>query len=147
MRAVCYNQHGSPDVLEFGDLPVPEPTADQCLVQVAAAAVNPIDRRLRNGELQEYITRTFPVSPGWDFSGRIVKVGENVTNWTVGDEVLGLAFTWSIQHGSYAEYIPVDASCMCRKPSKFSYIQAATLPLVSLTAWQALVEFGNLEQG
>ena len=80
MKAVYYEAHGGPDVLKVGDLPVPEPAAGQVLVQVAAAAVNPIDRRLRSGELTEYITRTFPVVPGWDMAGRIVKLGADVTD-------------------------------------------------------------------
>lgn len=147
MKAVYYEKHGGPEVLQIGERPVPEPGDNQVLVQVAAAAVNPIDRRLRSGELQEYITRTFPVVPGWDLAGRIVKVGANVTDWQIGDEVLGLAFTWSIQHGSYAEYAPIDASSIAVKPSSLSFLEAASLPLVSLTAWQALAEFGELAAG
>ena len=147
MRAVYYKSHGGPDVLEFGKLPVPEPEDNQVLVQVAAVSVNPIDRRLRNGELQEYITRIFPVVPGWDFSGRIVKLGKNVSDWRIGDEVIGLAFTWSIQHGTYAEYVPVDTSCLALKPREFSFITGAALPLISLTAWQSLDEYANLNDG
>ncbi len=147
MKAVFYQNHGGPEVLQIGELPTPEPGADQVLVQIAAAAVNPIDRRLRAGELQEYITRTFPVIPGWDLAGRIVKVGENVTDWNVGDEVIGLAFTWSIQHGSYAEYVPIDASAIAAKPANIPFLEAAALPLVSLTAWQSLSEFAELKPG
>ncbi len=147
MKSVFYRTHGGPEVLQIGELPVPEPGDDQVLVQIAAAAVNPIDRRLRTGELQEYITRTFPVVPGWDFSGRITKVGANVTRWKEGDEVLGLAFTWSIQHGTYAEYGIVDASSIALKPKSLSFAQAAALPLVNLTAWQALAEFANIQIG
>ena len=105
MKAIYYEQHGAAEVLQVGERPTPEPQDHEVLVEVVATSVNPIDRRLRGGELQEYITRTFPVVPGWDLAGRIVKVGEKVTDWQVGDEVLGLAFTWSIQHGSYAEYL------------------------------------------
>jgi NADPH2:quinone reductase len=147
VRAVYYESHGDPDVLQLGDLPVPKPAPNQVLVQIAAAGVNPIDRRLRDGELQEYITRTFPVVPGWDLAGRIVEVGNEVTDWHVGDEVLGLAFTWSIQHGSYAEYTPIDASALAAKPTNLSFTEAAALPLVSLTAWQSLTEFGELQRG
>jgi len=147
MKAIYYNEHGTADVLQYGDLPIPEPGDDQVLVQVAATSVNPIDRRLRNGELQEYITRTFPVVPGWDFSGRIAKVGKNVTQWNVGDDIVGLAFTWSIQHGTYAEYVPIDATSIAKKPDNLSFIDASALPLVSLTAWQSLVEFGELKSG
>ena len=129
-------------MLQVGERPTPEPQDNEVLVEVVATSVNPIDRRLRSGELQEYITRTFPVVPGWDLAGKIAKVGAKVTDWQVGDEVLGLAFTWSIQHGSYAEYCPIDTASITEKPASISFEQAAALPLVSLTAWQALSEFG-----
>ena len=147
MKAIFYEQHGTADVLQIGERPTPEPQDHEVLVEVVATSVNPIDRRLRSGELQEYITRTFPVVPGWDLAGRIVKVGAKVTDWQIGDEVLGLAFTWSVQHGSYAEYCPIDATSITHKPASISFEQAAALPLVSLTAWQALSEFGQLQAG
>jgi len=147
MKAVYYTTHGDADVLQYGDLPMPPLAPHQVMVKVAAAAVNPIDRRLRGGELQEYITRTFPVIPGWDFSGVITEVGAEVEGWSVGDAVIGLAFTWSIQYGSYAEYLPVDATAICAKPASVSFQQAAALPLVSLTAWQSLQEYGELTTG
>lgn len=147
MKAAFYATHGAPEVLQIGELPIPVPGDDQVLVQVAAAGVNPIDRRLRGGELQEYITRTFPVIPGWDLAGRIVATGKNVSDWKVGDDVLGLAFSWSVQHGTYAEYAPIDASAIAAKPAEMSFIEAAALPLVSLTAWQALAEYANLQPG
>ena len=147
MKAVFYNEHGDAGVLQLGDLPIPEPAADEVLVQVAATSVNPIDRRLRAGELTEYITRTFPVVPGWDLAGRIVKVGADVRDWQVGDDILGLAFTWSIQHGTYAEYAPVKAESIAKKPSGLSFSEGAALPLVTLTAWQSLSEFADLKPG
>ena len=147
MKAIFYEQHGTAEVLQVGERPTPEPQDNEVLVEVVATSVNPIDRRLRSGELQEYITRTFPVVPGWDLAGKIAKVGAKVTDWQVGDEVLGLAFTWSIQHGSYAEYCPIDTASITEKPSSISFEQAAALPLVSLTAWQALSEFGELKAG
>lgn len=147
MKAIFYQQHGNADVLEVGELATPPITDEQVLVEVVATSVNPIDRRLRSGELQEYISRTFPVIPGWDLAGRIAKVGSKVSQWQVGDEVLGLAFTWAIQHGSYAEYIPIDANAITAKPASISFEEAAALPLVSLTAWQALHEFGKLKPG
>ncbi|NKC02242.1 MAG: zinc-binding dehydrogenase [Pseudomonadales bacterium] len=147
MKAVYYQEHGEPTVLQSGELPDPEAKADEVLVQVAAAGVNPIDRRLRAGELQEYIKREFPVVPGWDFSGRIVGLGSNVTDWKIGDEVVGLACVPCIHHGTYAELIPVSASAISHKPASMSFSEAAALPLVSLTAWQALSEFAELSAG
>ena len=147
MKAIFYEQHGTAEVLQVGERPTPEPQDNEVLVEVVATSVNPIDRRLRSGELQDYITRTFPVVPGWDLAGKIAKVGAKVTDWQVGDEVLGLAFTRSIQHGSYAEYCPIDTASITEKPASISFEQAAALPLVSLTAWQALSEFGELKAG
>ena len=147
MRAVYYETHGEAQVLQVGELDKPPCGPNQVLVEVAAAGVNPIDRRLRAGELQEYIQRTFPVVPGFDVAGRIAEVGSDVADWQVGDEIMGLAFTWSIQHGTYAEFAPVDASAIARKPANASFIQAAGIPLVSLTAWQSLLEFGELGPG
>jgi len=147
VRAVYYTEHGTPDVLHFGQLPVPGFGDDEVLVKVAAAGVNPIDRRLRAGELQEYITRNFPVVPGWDLSGTIAEVGASVSTWETGNPVVGLAFTWAIGHGTYAEYAPISASAIASKPERLSFGAAAALPLVSLTAWQALAEFGHLQAG
>lgn len=147
MKAIYYMSHGDASVLQVGELPVPPVAEDEVLVQVVATSVNPIDRRLRSGELQEYITRTFPVVPGWDFSGRIVAVGDSVSDYEIGNDVVGLAFTWSIQYGTYAQYAPIKASSLTKKPANISFEQAAALPLVSLTAWQSLFEFGQLQAG
>lgn len=145
MKAVYYESFGGPEVLRIGDLPVPEPADDEVLVRVAAAGVNPIDRRLRNGELQEYLKRIFPVIPGWDLAGRIVKVGKRVSGWAVGDEVVGLAFDWTVKNGTYAEYAPVKASAIAHKPAEIPFTVAAGLPLVSLTAWESLAEYAELK--
>lgn len=147
MKAAYYQKHGGPEVLQVGELRVPEPAPDEVLVQVIAAGINPIDRRLRGGELTEYISRTFPVVPGWDLAGRIAQVGSAVQGWKAGDEVVGLAFTWSIQHGTNAEFATVKAESISAKPRALSFDMAGALPLVSLTAWQALAEFGEVKPG
>lgn len=147
MHAVYYEQFGPPEVLRVGDRPVPEPAADEVLVQVAAAGVNPIDRRLRSGELQEFFTREWPIIPGWDVAGRVVRTGAGVTGWEAGDDVVGLAFTWSLHHGTYAEYVPVKAASIARKPPGIAFTDAAALPLVSLTAWESLAEYARLQPG
>lgn len=112
IKAICYDAFGGPEVLRYGDLPIPEPGSDEVLVRVAAAAVNPIDRRLRTGELQEYFTRDFPITPGWDFSGRIERSGSAVVGFRPGDDVLGLAFTWHLHGGTYAEFACVEAQAL-----------------------------------
>ena len=147
MKAAFYEEFGPPEVLQIGERPKPVPAADEVLVQVAAAGVNPIDRRLRNGELQPFFQREWPIIPGWDLAGRIVEVGADVDGWQVGDEIAGLAFLWKLQHGTYAEYVPVKASAIARKPASLSFVQAAALPLVSLTAWESLAEYAELKAG
>lgn len=147
MKAVYYESFGGPEVLRIGERPIPEPAADEVLVQVAAVGVNPIDRRLRNGELQEFFTRDWPIIPGWDVSGRIVAVGVGVSGWREGDEIVGLAFTWTLHHGTYAEYAPVKAASIAPKPKELSFDEAAALPLVSLTAWESLAEYADLQPG
>lgn len=145
MKAVFYKEFGDADILQIGNLPKPEPAADEVLVQVGAAGVNPIDRRLRGGELQDFFEREWPITPGWDVAGRIVKVGEDVTDWQAGDDIVGLAFSWFLHHGTYAEYVPVKAASIAPKPKRFSFAEAAALPLVSLTAWESLAEYINLQ--
>lgn len=147
MKAVYYKEFGDATVLELGERPVAEPGNREVLVKIAAAGVNPIDRRLRNGELTDYFQRTWPIIPGWDFSGEIVGLGKDVGDWKVGEKVAGLAFTWSLHHGTYAEYIPVSIDSIARLPGNMSFRQGAALPLVSLTAWQALHEFSGLRSG
>lgn len=149
MRAVYHKAFGDADVLEVGDLPKPEPGPDQVLVKVAAAGVNPIDHRLRAGALQNDVTRHYPIVPGRDFAGTIAAVGAVVEGWQVGDEVLGLAFCRPPGPcpGTYAEYVSVPADAIAAKPPQLDFSEAAAIPLVSLTAWQALVEVGGLERG
>ena len=147
MRAVYYEDFGTADVLKIGQRPCPEPAADEVLVQVGAAGVNPIDRRLRNGELQDFFKRQWPIVPGWDVSGRIVKTGTDVTGWKAGDDIVGLAFTWTLQHGTYAEFVPVKAASIAHKPAELSFDEAAALPLVSLTAWESLADYAELRAG
>lgn len=147
MRAIIYTDYGSADVLTMAERPVPEPGPGQVLIQVAAASVNPIDRRLRSGELKHFFKQTFPTTPGWDVSGRIAKVAPDVTGWNVGDAVAALAFTWHVHHGAYAEYIPVNASAVAAIPSGLSFIEAAALPLAGLTAMQSLTENASLTRG
>ena len=140
MKAVYYEEFGSADILKLGEQPKPEPGPDQVLVKVAATSVNPIDRRLRSGELKDFFQYSWPVIPGWDVAGRIEAVGEDVEDFQVGDDVVGLGFTWSVGPGAYAEYMAIDETAIAKKPANLSWHEAASLPLVNLTAWQSLNE-------
>ena len=147
MKAVYYEDFGAAEVLQLGDRPMPEPGPEQVLLKVGAAGVNPIDRRLRAGELQAFFQREFPIIPGWDVAGRVVAVGSEVEQWSVGDDVVGLGFTWKLGVGSYAEYMTIDETAIARKPDRLSFVEGAALPLVSLTAWQALTESAQVGPG
>ena len=145
MKAAYYEEFGDPEVLQIGQRPIPQHDVDEVLVKVAAAGVNPIDRRLRAGELQEHFQRQWPIIPGWDVAGRIVAVGNDVDGWKVGDDIVGLACTPLLHHGSYAEYIPIKATAIAHKPEQIPFTHAAALPLVSLTAWESLAEYADLQ--
>ncbi|MEM6832546.1 MAG: NADP-dependent oxidoreductase [Pseudomonadota bacterium] len=147
MKAVYYEEFGSADILKLGEQPKPEPGPDQVLVKVAATSVNPIDRRLRSGELKDFFQYSWPVIPGWDVAGRIEAVGEDVEDFQVGDDVVGLGFTWSVGPGAYAEYMAIDETAIAKKPANLTWHEAASLPLVNLTAWQSLNESYKVQPG
>lgn len=147
MKAVYYEEFGSPDVLKVGERPVPTPGPDQVLIKVAATSVNPIDRRLRTGELKDFFQYNWPVIPGWDVAGRIEAVGDDVEDFKVGDDVVGLGFTWQIGVGAYAQFMTVDETAIAKKPANLSWHEAACLPLVNLTAWQSLNESYKVQPG
>jgi len=134
MRAVIYEDFWGPDVLKLVERSIPKPNTGQVLLEVMATSVNPIDRRLRSGELQPFFQRTFPIVSGWDVTGRIVEVAPGVSGWKVGDEVVGLGFSWHLQHGAYAEYMPIVTTAIALKPGSLSWYQAAALPLLALHA-------------
>lgn len=147
MKAVVFEEFGAPDVLKLVSIPVPQVGPGEVLIKVSAAGVNPIDQRLRSGELQAFFKYCWPVTAGWDVAGTIAAVGDEVMGWCVGDAVCALGFTWTLGVGSYAEFMTVDAACIARKPERFTFAQAAALPLVSLTSWQSLTESGRIGQG
>jgi NADPH:quinone reductase-like Zn-dependent oxidoreductase len=147
MQAVYFEAFGDADVLQLGELPRPVPAPHQVLVQVAAAGVNPADRRIRAGEHQGIFKSSFPVISGWDVSGKIVELGSDVSGWQVGDEVVGLGFTLTPHFGSYSEFMPIDSTAVARKPSTLSFVEGASVPLVALTAWQSLTEIAKVKTG
>jgi NADPH:quinone reductase-like Zn-dependent oxidoreductase len=133
--------------LTFEEAPQPIPTADEVLIRVYAAGVNPVDCKTRAGAgIARRLTNPFPLILGWDVSGEVAAVGENVTQFKPGDEVYGMVRFPEVG-SAYAEYVTAPASHVARKPRSVGHIEAAALPLVSLTAWQALFDEGNLQAG
>ncbi len=145
MKAIGFNHYGSAQELQMIDLPVPQPGDHQVVVKLKATSINPIDWKTRQGYLQKMFAWEFPIVVGWDAAGIITEVGQHVTAWQVGDEVLARPAT--TPRGTYAEYTLVDQDLLARKPQNISFDQAAALPLAGLTAWQALFEAGKLTAG
>lgn len=145
MRRVQYHRYGGPDVLTLDDVDTPTPGRGQVLVRVRAAAANAMDWKMRNGDMRAMTGRRFPRGVGHDFAGVVAALGEGVTRLQVGDEVLGGALFK--QAGAFADYTLADEHGVARKPDELTFTQAATLPVVGLTAYQALLKVGRLQSG
>lgn len=147
MKAICIHHFGGLDALSYQDLPRPVPAAGEVLIRVHAAGVNPVDWKTRTGSVPwKHKIDPFPLVLGWDVSGTVAAVGRNVTGFAIGDAVYGM-IRFPEPAGTYAEYATAPAEHILPKPDCVDFLEAAALPLVSLTAWQALFEAGELEQG
>jgi NADPH2:quinone reductase len=133
-RAVRFENYGDVGVLKVEDVEPPQPAADQILVEVVAAGINPGESSIRNGAYQEMWPATFPSGQGSDFAGRVVEVGGSVTEFAVNDEVLG----WSDWRSSQAEYVVVPADHLTRKPAALDWIRAGGLFVAGVTAFAAV---------
>lgn len=145
MKAVIINRYGSPDVLEYADVAMPKIGPEQLLIKVHATSVNPVDWKIRRGDLQLLSGFGFPKIPGSDVSGVVVEAGANVTQFQPGDEVY--TFLNPLSGGAYAEYVAVPAATLAHKPSTVTHEEAAAVPLAGLTALQALLDLGQMRSG
>ena len=145
MQAIAINQWGDTNVFEQVQIPVPNPEAQDVLVKVAYAGLNPADWKMRAGHLAQAMPNlSFPLVMGLDASGTVVAVGENVTSLKVGDRVAsGTNLFHSGKPGSYAQYVVVNAQRAVKIPDSISLASAATLTTPSITAWQALFAKGK----
>ncbi|MGW4346562.1 NADP-dependent oxidoreductase [Streptomyces sp. NPDC004690] len=143
MRAVGQDVLGGPEVLKEIELERPVPRPNEVLVRVRAAGVNPTDWKHR---AQRVFLGEPPYVLGWDVSGVVEATGVGVALFRPGDEVFGM-LPYPFGHGSHAEYVTAPARAFAAKPAGIDHVQAAALPLVSLTAWQALVERAELRAG
>ncbi|MBI4780851.1 MAG: zinc-dependent alcohol dehydrogenase family protein [Oscillatoriophycideae cyanobacterium NC_groundwater_1537_Pr4_S-0.65um_50_18] len=125
------------------EIPRPEPTADQVLVQIKASGVNPLDSKIRTGKAP-HAKPILPAVLGIDLAGIIQAVGQDVTAFQVGDEVYGMTGGVGGLQGSLAEFAAVDADLLAKKPTNLDMREAAALPLVFLTAWEGLVDSAKL---
>jgi NADPH:quinone reductase-like Zn-dependent oxidoreductase len=148
MKRAQIRKYGGKEVVEFDEnAPKPPLSKGQILVEVYAAGVNPIDWKIREGYLRERVPLRFPATLGGDFSGLVAEVGEGVSGFKKGEEVYGYASILRGGSGSFAEFASVDAKATAPKPKNISYAEAAALPLVGVSAWQALVYHTGLSRG
>jgi alcohol dehydrogenase len=149
MKAAQMKGYGSSDeVIEINEnVPAPnDPSAGKVLVKIKAAGINPIDWKIREGYMQQMVPLQFPSPLGMDFSGIIEKVGQGVAEFRQGDEVYGQASILSGGSGAFAEMAQANADAIAHKPKSLSPQEAAGLPLVGVSAWQALVETIGLQK-
>jgi alcohol dehydrogenase len=135
--------YGRNRVLRVGNFPSPKPRPSDILVRVHAASVNPVDFKLRDGKFRLLRRYRFPLILGHDCAGEVVQIGENVTRFKVGDRIFSRPRNGRI--GTFAEFIAIAQSEAALMPPNLNYHEAASLPLVGLTSWQALVDTANLQ--
>jgi alcohol dehydrogenase len=145
VKAFAIDHYGGPEVLGLRDMPEPEPGPRDLLVDVRAASVNPVDFKIREGGVKVLVKDRFPLVLGCDVSGVVARTGASVTRFRVGDPIF--ARLRKDRLGGFADNALVDEELAVAKPANLSHAEAASIPLVGLTAWQALVEIGKLQRG
>lgn len=145
MKAVRIHRYGGREVLSIDNIPLPDIAPDDVLVRVVAASINPVDWKVREGYLAQMIPHALPLTLGWDVSGVVETVGARVTQWQAGDAVF--ARPDIARNGTYAEYVAVRASECARKPRTISHVEAASLPLAGITAWEAMMDTARVQPG
>ena len=148
MKAVQINAYGGDEVLEVNENALkPSVSPDQILVEVHAASINPFDSFMRAGGLKEKIPLSLPVTLGGDFAGVVVEVGEGVSEFKAGDEVYGNALILAGGSGSFAQFAAANEATVALKPKNIDFFQAASLPLVGVSAVQVLEDHIKLKKG
>lgn len=145
MKAFVAERYGTAEVMHLGELPEPLAAKGEVVVAVLASTVNPVDYKVRSGELRPISGRRFPRALGTEFSGTVAKLGPGVSGWSIGDEVYGMAVTALGRDGAHAERVAVPAEALRRKPRELSFDLAATLPVAALTALHGLRLCGDLK--
>jgi NADPH:quinone reductase-like Zn-dependent oxidoreductase len=147
MRAIIIENFGGSEQLKPADVPIPEPQANEVLIELAYTSVNPVDWKIREGLLQHVLPHHFPIILGWDAAGTVAGVGQSVTGFQPGEAVHAYCRKPAVQHGTYAAYVTMEEQAVAPMPRNLTFAQAAAIPLVGLTAWQALFDVMGLKAG
>lgn len=145
MKSFTVNRYSKKEKLQLTETAEPLVKDNDVLVQVYATGVNLLDAKIRNGEFKIFLPYKTPFTLGHDVAGVVIKIGSRVSKFKVGDEIYARPSDNRI--GTFAEYISIDESDVALKPKNLSMEEASSIPLVGLTAWQALIEKGNLKKG
>lgn len=145
MRALTFKRYGKSPEIGFAEVPRPTLKPDELLVQVYAAGLNPIDNMIPAGTFKPVVKFELPATLGSDIAGVVTEVGSRVTRFKPGDAVFASLF--DLGRGSIAEFAAVPESVAASKPVNLDFVQAASVPMVGLTSWQALKERANLRAG
>ncbi len=145
MKAIVIDGYGGPDRLVLREQPDPKPGPGELLVKVKAAGVNPVDWKIRRGDLRAFLWISFPYTPGGDVAGEVVAVGTGVSRFKPGDAIVG--FVDMMHGGGYAELAVVKQTAAANKPTSLSFAEAASLPIAACTALQSLRDLGKLHEG
>jgi NADPH:quinone reductase-like Zn-dependent oxidoreductase len=145
MKAALIDRYGGNEVVEVGEVPQPQPGPDDVLIRVQAAAINPLDWKIRSGMLKLFTGSTFPKLLGSECAGEVVATGSRVLRFAIGDQVIG--FPGIKRLAAFAEYVCAPQRTTFPKPEGITFAQAATLPIAGLTALQALRDRGRLAVG
>ncbi|MGN7887745.1 NADP-dependent oxidoreductase [Dyadobacter sp. 22481] len=145
MKAFQIRKYDKKAALLLAEVPRPSVKDNEVLVEVHASGLNLLDSKIKSGELKTILPYQFPLILGHDAAGTVIQVGKNVKHFKVGDPVYARPADFHI--GTFAEYIAINENDLALKPKNISMEEAASIPLVALTAWQALVEIGNVQKG
>src|SRR5436305_9093099 len=145
MNALIFKRYGRLDQIAFADVPKPVPKPDEILVQVHAVGLNPIDNMIPKGTFKPFLQFKLPATLGSDLAGVVVEVGSGVTRFKPGDAFFASIF--DLGTGALAEFAVVPENVAALKPANLDFVQAASIPMVGLTSWQALKERAHLKPG
>lgn len=144
MQAVRIHRFGGPEVMALEEIDRPNPSANEVLIKVFAASVNPVDAKMREGKYPVVTEKNLPYVLGRDVSGQIAAAGDNVSTFLIGDDVFAFL---SPEHGGYEEFVLARVDEVAAKPKSLDQVGAAAVPLAGITAWQGLFDHGGLRQG